>query len=1070
MVQVVAKTSFASGEWAPKLRSRVDIQKFHSGAALMRNFFVDYAGGGASTRQGTRFINQAKALGARLIPFQPSSNLAYVLEFGQNYIRFYSNGAPIVEAGTTISGVTQANPGVVTDTAHGYSTGDWVLITQVVGMTQLNGNYYVVTVTSANTYTLTDLFGNVVNTTGFGAYVSGGIAQRVYTITSPYNTIDLFPNQQTGNPGLKFVQNVTSLIITHPSYTAQQLVINNPTSWTLSSITFAATIASPATPTVTTSATGTTWFYAYVVTAVDVNGQESGPSVPGTVSSTALINSASVTNTVSWTAVVGAVSYNVYKALPAAAAIVSGAEYGFIGNVTGTSFQESTPGIAADFSLTPPIIESPFVGSGVTSYTVTAAGSYAGGSGVPTVSVAPPGAGVRATAQPSFQLTATGTINHAFSNGDIGIVGGANNPNGFLLTFTNGISLKILSSTFITNSSGVFVYEINSVSIANGGSFNSGTFPSVLSPLTCNVPNFADFATLGGTFSINMSTFGLNQVVPIVFGSGYTSAPAVTLSSGTATATANLGPAGGGNPGVPGFIQQRLALAGQPQNIQGFNFSQPSSFYNFNTSNPTQDSDAISGTIISEDLNDIRWLVAVPTGIIAGTGKGAWLINGGGGISTQVPITPQNVTAQPQAFNGANDLKPLKVNFDLLYNTNKGNYVRDLSYNLYAQIFTGSDISVLSNHLFFGFSAVDWCFAEEPFKTAWIVRNDGQILSLGYVKEQDLIGFAHHDTNGQFKSVCSVIETTQNGVVDAVYVIVQRLVDGVRVQYVERMADRYFPYGYEDSWSVDAALQTVPVLSMTTGLTIDFAANVIGNGVELIDGVGTPFTAAMAINNYIVRAGGGIYQINGFISSSAVTAIVVRVPSSLNQYDGSAFPVQNYTIWQPVSSVSGLQPLTGESVVGVADGAVVGPFTVPASGVVSLGLTATKVTLGLAFTPQLQTLPLDLGEPTVQGKRKRIAALTLRVADTLGLQVGKTFSTLVTMKDFQIGAIPSTTSGIAKITDLVNPSIAPQQNIIDGRTIIDQQWESAGNYCVQQNLPYPATILGIFPEVQIGDT
>ena len=147
------KTSFASGEWAPKLRSRVDIQKYHSGAQLLRNFFVDYSGGGASTRQGTKFINQCKAAGARLIPFQPSTSLSYVLEFGQNYIRFYSNGAPIVEATTAITGATNANPGVITDVAHGYTTGDWVFISNVGGMTQLNGNYYIVIVTGANAYT-----------------------------------------------------------------------------------------------------------------------------------------------------------------------------------------------------------------------------------------------------------------------------------------------------------------------------------------------------------------------------------------------------------------------------------------------------------------------------------------------------------------------------------------------------------------------------------------------------------------------------------------------------------------------------------------------------------------------------------------------------------------------------------------------------------------------------------------------------------------------------------------------------------------------------------------------------
>ncbi len=1053
MAQAVIKTSFASGEWAPKLRSRVDIQKYHSGAALLRNWYVDYSGGGASTRQGTKFVNQCKANGSRIIPFQPSTTLSYELEFGQNYIRFFSNGAPIVEAATTVTVASQANPGSITDVAHGYATGDWLFLSAFVGMTQLNGNYYIAVKTGANTYTLTDLNGVAIDTTAFGAYVSGGKAQRVYTITTPYATTDLFPNPATGNPGLKFVQNVTQLIITHPSYPPATLTINSVTSWTIATISFGSTIPTPSAPGIgTTSGGGGGWNYAYVVTAVDVNGQESGPSLPGIRSNLNYIGTTAMTNDVNISAVSGAVSYNVYKALPAlTTAIPAGALYGFIGNITGLVMLDAYPGIVPDFAQTPPVPQNPFLGNGVQSYTVTATGGY---TTVPTVVVAAPSSGSQATAIASLTVITVGGITHG--GGSVDITSTAD-PNGALLTFSNGVVFAITSTSNVFGNQ----WTVNSLSLQSVGAITSGSTPTnPIKPISSSP--IGGFVSFGAAFGISV-TWGVTAVIPISPGAGYTSAPGVSFAPAGASATAVLfAGSGGGNPGVPGFIQQRLMLAGQPSAVQSFEMSQPGSFFNFNVSNPSQPDDAISGTIIAEELNDIRWLTPVPTGIIAGTGRGAWLINGGGGISTQVPITPANVTAQPQAFNGANDLKPLKINFDLLYGTNKGNYVRDLSYNLYAQTFTGSDISVLSNHLFFGFYMLDWCWAEEPFKTMWAVRSDGQMLSLGYVKEQELIGWAHHDTNGQFKSVCSVIETVNGNVVDAVYCIVQRLVNSNLVSYVERMADRYFPYGYEDSWSVDCALQTSPAASPATTLTIAGDASAVGNVVTLTDTVGVPFTAPMAASNWIVRANGGIYKITAFTSSSIVTANVVRVPSVLNPYTNVPYPaIGGYTIWTPITTVSGLTQLIGQSVVGVADGAAIGPFTVSALGSVALGLAATKVTLGLAYLPQLQTLPLDLGEPTVQGKRKKITGLTLRVADTLGLLVGKTFSTLVAMKDFTIGNVPSTSTGISAVTDLVNG---------DGRTILDQQWDTAGSYCIQQNLPYPATVLACMPEVTVGDS
>lgn len=1051
------KTSFASGEWSPKLRSRVDVQKYHSGAALMRNFYVDYSGGGASTRQGTKFVNQCKTSGGvRLIPFQPGTNLSYVLEFGQNYIRFYSNGAPVVEAATTISGITNANPGVVTDNAHGYSTGDWVFLNAIGGMTILNGNYFIVVKTGANTYTLTTVNGVTVDTTLLPAYISGGTAQRVYTITSPYNSADLFPDPPSGNPGLKWVQNITSLIITHPSYAPAVLTINSATSWTLANISFGSTAAAPAIPTITsTSGTGSGWEYDYLVTSVDVNGQESAPSPIGKITNLSYIGTTQMTNKIAWTAVTGAQSYNVYKALPSlTTAIPVGALFGFIGNVTGVSFNDAFPGITPDFSQTPPIPENPFLGAGVLSYTVTAAGAY---TTVPTITVDPPSVGSTATAVASLSVTVVGAITHGTSNNDI-LMGSAVDPNGSLLIFTGGAVLMITGTTLV----GLNTWEVTSVSRVSAGSITTGSTPANPAvPLTCTASGFLSFVPNGGTFGATL-TWGVVTVLGTSPGAGYTTVPAVAFSSGAATATAVLAPASAGNPGVPGFIQERLMLAAQTSSVQSFNMSQPGSFYNFNTTNPVQDDDAISGTIISEELNDIRSLTPVPTGIMALTGKGGWLINGGGGISTQVPITPVNATAQPQAFNGANDLRPLKVGMDLLYGTNKGNYIRDLSYNLYAQIFTGADISVLSNHLFFNYYLSDWCWAEEPFKTMWAVRSDGQVLSLAYVKEQELIGWAHHDTNGQFKSVCSVIETVDGNVVDAVYFRVKRVINGNTVSYVERMADRYFTYGYEDSWSVDCALQTAPASTLTTALTFVGDGSVVGNALTLADASSAPFTAPMAAGNWIVRVNGGIYKITAFTSSSIVTASVVQPSSVINPYTNTPYPsIGGYTIWTPISSVSGLTQLIGQSVYGVADGASIGPFTVSASGTVALGLTATKVTLGLAYTPQLQTLPLDLGEPTVQGKRKKIVALTLRVADTLGLSVGKTFSTLVAMKDFTLGNVPTTSTGIALVSSLVSG---------DGRTILDQEWDTAGNYCVQQNLPYPATILGVMPETIVGDT
>jgi hypothetical protein len=127
MAMPVIQPSFAAGELAPSLYARVDLAKFHVGAALLRNFFVD-ARGGASNRPGTQFIIPCLPGTNRLIDFTFSTTQTYALLFSDLKLRFVTNGGALLEGATNITGATQANPCVITDIAHGYASNDWVWV------------------------------------------------------------------------------------------------------------------------------------------------------------------------------------------------------------------------------------------------------------------------------------------------------------------------------------------------------------------------------------------------------------------------------------------------------------------------------------------------------------------------------------------------------------------------------------------------------------------------------------------------------------------------------------------------------------------------------------------------------------------------------------------------------------------------------------------------------------------------------------------------------------------------------------------------------------------------------
>lgn len=221
----VSQQNFAAGELSPKMRGRFDLPIYGNGAERFENFIAETQGP-ARFRTGSIFVlNTRRNHVGVLIPFQFNDSQSYMLEFTEGYMRIHKDGGVVVESSKTITGATAANPVVITSNGHGYSNGDEVLISGIVGMTELNGRSFIVTNKAANTFELYDNDAVAVNGTTFTAYASGGIAERVVEITTPYLEEDLF--------ALKYTQNADTMYIAHQSYEPRKLTRSSHTSWAL---------------------------------------------------------------------------------------------------------------------------------------------------------------------------------------------------------------------------------------------------------------------------------------------------------------------------------------------------------------------------------------------------------------------------------------------------------------------------------------------------------------------------------------------------------------------------------------------------------------------------------------------------------------------------------------------------------------------------------------------------------------------------------------------------------------------------------------------------------------------
>ena len=259
------QTNFTAGELTPKLAGQVDFKKYSNGVETLENMTV-FPQGGVSRRNGSRFVCEVKDSTAitRLISFEFNITQAYVLEFGNNYIRFLKDNGQITEAAKTITAITAANPAVVTSTSHGFSNGNDVWIAGVVGMTRLNGRRFTVASSTTNTFALTGE-----NSTSYDAYSSGGTASKTYEIATTYTSAELSE--------LQFTQSADVMYIVHPNHPPAKLSRTAHTTWTLDDVDFQVgpfldtnTTATTLTTSATTVGTGRT------LTASAITGINSG--------------------------------------------------------------------------------------------------------------------------------------------------------------------------------------------------------------------------------------------------------------------------------------------------------------------------------------------------------------------------------------------------------------------------------------------------------------------------------------------------------------------------------------------------------------------------------------------------------------------------------------------------------------------------------------------------------------------------------------------------------------------------------------------------------------------------
>lgn len=221
-----------------------------------------------------------------------------------------------------------------------------------------------------------------------------------------------------------------------------------------------------------------------------------------------------------------------------------------------------------------------------------------------------------------------------------------------------------------------------------------------------------------------------------------------------------------GYPSAAGFFEDRLVFAGSTRYPQTFWSSKVGDYYNFGTSTPVVDDDAVTATLNGGQMNGIKAMVAFGELILLTSG-GEYKVSGGQGKA----LTPSNTLSQAQEYRGISDVLPVTVGSRIVFAQQQGNIIRDLAYSYEADKYTGDDLNLLCSHLFDGHKVVAMTYQQTPDSIIWIIRDDGLLLGLTYIKEQDIYAWHKHSIkNARFVNACCI----PGGDSDELYAVIER--------------------------------------------------------------------------------------------------------------------------------------------------------------------------------------------------------------------------------------------------------------------------------------------------------
>lgn len=278
----------------------------------------------------------------------------------------------------------------------------------------------------------------------------------------------------------------------------------------------------------------------------------------------------------------------------------------------------------------------------------------------------------------------------------------------------------------------------------------------------------------------------------------------------------------GNYPAAVGYFEQRRVFGGMPQDPQRIIMTRSGTESDLSYSLPYQDDDEINKQVVSPETNQILHFIPLNQLLVLSSGAEMRV-----SPANSDSLSPTAFRATPQSTNGTTYVMPLVINNNVVYCAGRGGHLLEFAYSYDAGGYLSGDLCLRASHLFDFKTIKDMTYQKAPYPIVWCVSSDGSLLGLTYIAREGVGAWHHHTTQGAFESCACVSEGDE----DFLYVVVRRVINGRIVRYIERMASRKFE-SQEDCFFVDCggtysgpATKEISGLDWLEGQTVSILAD-----------------------------------------------------------------------------------------------------------------------------------------------------------------------------------------------------------------------------------------------------